>query len=154
MILGKNQFSPVRLLAAILFAFILLALPREVSSHRSGCHRWHSCPSDRGTYVCGDRGYCSQCPDNQYCLKGRPRPVSQQQKKSEAATSSPTKGVAPVSAWECPGTHPIKGNFTTSSGERCIYHVPGGQFYNKTKPERCYASRDEANVDGCRASKR
>jgi len=42
-------------------------------AHRSGCHRWHSCLSDRGTYICGDRGYCSQCPDNQYCEGGNPR---------------------------------------------------------------------------------
>jgi hypothetical protein len=27
-----------------------LVLPWEVFSHRSGCHRWYSCPSDRGTY--------------------------------------------------------------------------------------------------------
>ncbi len=48
-------------------------------AHRSGCHRWHSCPSDRGTYVCGDRGYCSGCPDNQYCLNRRPRPRQTEQ---------------------------------------------------------------------------
>ena len=42
-------------------------------ANRSGCHRWHSCPPDRGTYTCGDLGYCSQCPDNQYCIAGRPR---------------------------------------------------------------------------------
>ena len=67
---------------------------------------------------------------------------------------SSIKGVAPISAWECPGTHPIKGNFTTYSGERCIYHVRGGAFYNKTKPERCYASGADAIADGCRASRR
>jgi hypothetical protein len=44
-------------------------------AHRSGCHRWHSCPSDTGSYVCGDSGYCSQCPDNQYCQGGEPRSV-------------------------------------------------------------------------------
>lgn len=33
-------------------------------------------------------------------------------------------GVPPQSAWSCPLTHPIKGNFTTHSGEPCIYHVP------------------------------
>lgn len=27
------------------------------SAHQSGCHRWHSCPSDTGSYVCGDLGY-------------------------------------------------------------------------------------------------
>ena len=53
---------------AFLLAFVFLVLPWEVSSHRSDCHRWHSCPSDRGTYVCGDQGYCTQCTDNQYCL--------------------------------------------------------------------------------------
>ena len=32
-----------------------------VSAHRDGCHRWHSCPSDSGSYVCGDLGYTSEC---------------------------------------------------------------------------------------------
>jgi len=62
--------------------------------------------------------------------------------------------VPPKDAWTCPSDAPIKGNFTTYSGERCIYHPPGGQFYGKTKPERCYAREDEARRDGCRASKR
>lgn len=54
-----------------LSAFLLLVALAE--AHRSGCHRWHSCPSDRGTYVCGDTGHCNYCPDNQYCQAGRPR---------------------------------------------------------------------------------
>jgi hypothetical protein len=52
------------------------------------------------------------------------------------------RGVSPAS----PMSHPIKGNFTTYSGERCIYHSPGGQFYDKTKAEMCYATP----ADGCR----
>lgn len=63
------------------------------------------------------------------------------------------RGVSPA-GWQCPATHPIKGNFTTYSGERCIYHVPGGQFYEKTKPEICYANPRDAVADGCRASLR
>jgi phosphatidylserine/phosphatidylglycerophosphate/cardiolipin synthase-like enzyme len=43
------------------------------SAHQDPCHRLHSCPSDHHTYVCGDRGRCEQCPDNQYCLAGKPR---------------------------------------------------------------------------------
>lgn len=31
------------------------------AAHRDGCHRWHSCPSDTGSYVCGDLGYFSEC---------------------------------------------------------------------------------------------
>ena len=62
--------------------------------------------------------------------------------------------VSPVSPWLCPTSHPIKGNFTTYNGERCIFHSPGGQFYEKTKPEKCYANPAEAIADGCRASLR
>ncbi len=70
------------------------------------------------------------------------------------AKSQPRPGVPPKDAWTCPATHPIKGNFTTYSGEPCIYHVPGGQFYNKTKPECCYATEEEARRDGCRRARR
>ena len=63
-------------------------------------------------------------------------------------------GAPPKNAWTCPLSHPIKGNFTTHSGERCIYHVSGGGFYDKTKPERCYATEADAMMDGCRRSKR
>ncbi len=63
-------------------------------------------------------------------------------------------GKPPQDLWTCPPSHPIKGNFTTDSGERCIYHTPGGAFYNKTQPECCYATEEEARQDGCRRSKR
>ncbi len=122
-------------------------------AHRSGCHRWHSCPSDRGTYICGDLGYCSGCPDNQYCQGGRPRRVQEPEPRRTVPPPGQL-GVAPVDAWTCPKPHPIKGNFTTYTGERCIYHMPGGGYYQKTKPERCYATEDEARQDGCRRSKR
>jgi hypothetical protein len=38
-----------------------IAVSTVVSAHRDGCHRWHSCPSDSGSYVCGDLGYTSGC---------------------------------------------------------------------------------------------
>jgi len=41
----------------------------------------------------------------------------------------------------------------TYSGEPCIYHVPSGEFYGKTKPERRSATTTEAGQDGCRPSK-
>jgi hypothetical protein len=71
------------------------------------------------------------------------------------STASPgaQPGVSPMDAWTCPLTHPIKGNFTTYSGEPCIYHMSGGQFYEKTMPERCYATEEEARRGGCRRSK-
>jgi hypothetical protein len=63
-------------------------------------------------------------------------------------------GVEPQDAWTCPLSQPIKGNFTTYSGERCIFHVSGSGFYDKTKPECCYATEAEARADGCRRSRR
>jgi phosphatidylserine/phosphatidylglycerophosphate/cardiolipin synthase-like enzyme len=42
-------------------------------AHQDPCHRLHSCPSDHNTYICGDRGRCDQCPDNQFCLGSKPR---------------------------------------------------------------------------------
>ena len=62
-------------------------------------------------------------------------------------------GVPPKDSWTCPASHPIKGNLTTRTGE-CIYHVPGGRFYDKTKPELCFATVEEARKTGCRRSKR
>ena len=64
------------------------------------------------------------------------------------------KGVSPISAWQCPASHPIKGNLTPASGERCIFHSPGEQFFDKTKPEMCYANPADAIADGCRSSRR
>lgn len=44
---------------AALSVLFLLAAPAQ--AHRDGCHRWHSCPSDTGSYVCGDLGYTTEC---------------------------------------------------------------------------------------------
>jgi endonuclease YncB( thermonuclease family) len=49
---------------ALVFLLFLPAFPIESYGHRSGCHAAHSCPSDTGSYVCGDTGNYSQCPGN------------------------------------------------------------------------------------------
>ena len=54
---------PLLGLALVLLLF-LPAFPMESYGHRSGCHAAHSCPSDTGSYVCGDTGNYSQCPGN------------------------------------------------------------------------------------------
>ena len=48
----------------------------------------------------------------------------------------------------CPVTHPVKAK--VGSG---IYHLPGGQFYDRTRAERCYADAAAAEADGYRAAK-
>ncbi len=54
---GNHSLKAV--LAIISLTIVLAQVP--VSAHQSGCHRWHSCPSDSGSYVCGDHGYTSEC---------------------------------------------------------------------------------------------
>jgi hypothetical protein len=55
--------------------------------------------------------------------------------------------LAPVDG-ACPAGYPIKAN--ANSG---IYHVPGGRFYERTIPERCYADTADAEADGYRRAK-
>ncbi len=77
----------------------------------------------------------------------------------QPATPTPTPAKQPPSAgvpgWlpalddgSTPPTHPIKANESSR-----IFHVPGGRFYDRTKPERCYATEAEAEADGYRRSK-
>jgi hypothetical protein len=65
------------------------------------------------------------------------------------AVAAGTGWIAPDTAGDCPGSHPVKA--TRSSR---IYHVPGGQFYGRTKAERCYCDAATAEADGYRAAKR
>ncbi|MFD6533441.1 hypothetical protein [Streptomyces sp. NPDC060184] len=52
----------VMAMVALLVAAVVLGVGASpAAAHRDGCHRWHSCPSDTGSYVCGDLGYFSEC---------------------------------------------------------------------------------------------
>jgi hypothetical protein len=70
-----------------------------------------------------------------------------------ASTAPPTASVAPA-PWaapvdgSCPDGYPVKAKESSR-----IYHVPGGRFYERTVPDRCYADPDSAEIDGYRASK-
>lgn len=65
-----------------------------------------------------------------------------------SAPAETTTWVAPVDG-QCPVSHPVKGN--AGSG---IFHVPGGLSYDRTVPERCYATPADAEADGFRQAKR
>jgi hypothetical protein len=56
--------------------------------------------------------------------------------------------VAPGGDGACPLSHPVKAN-----GNSRIYHLPGGQFYERTRAERCYVDAATAEADGYRAAK-
>jgi hypothetical protein len=63
------------------------------------------------------------------------------------ASAKVPRWVTPIDG-QCPEGYPVKAN--ANSG---IYHVPGGRFYARTVPERCYASADDATADGYRPAK-
>src|SRR5438445_13893632 len=91
------------LVIAILFIVlpcVFVTLIPYASAHQSGCHRWHSCPSDTGSYECGDTGYCSQCPDNIYCKAGQPISFSSSTSSSSNAPSSGSSSSTPPSTPE------------------------------------------------------
>ena len=48
----------------VLLLFFSTFISMDSYGHRSGCHAVHSCPSDTGSYICGDTGNFSQCPGN------------------------------------------------------------------------------------------
>jgi len=76
-----------------------------------------------------------------------PKPEIREQPSATTATA--------IAAWVepdgdiCPATHPVKAKLASG-----IYHVPGGQMYDRTMPDRCYRDADAATADGLRASKR
>ena len=60
----------------------------------------------------------------------------------------PTPTWVPPVGGACPSGYSVKAK--ANSG---IYHVPGGRSYDRTVPERCYASAADAEADGYRAAK-
>jgi Excalibur calcium-binding domain len=82
----------------------------------------------------------SRTPQN----KSKSTPTPKSTPAPSGGDSSP-----PVSGNACPSDAPIKGN--QQSG---IYHVPGGQSYDRTNPEECFTSEEDAQAAGYRKSQR
>jgi endonuclease YncB( thermonuclease family) len=88
--------SPHRLCLMALLTLLIGGWVTGIDAHRSGCHRWHSCPADHGTYTCGDLGSCAQCPDNQFCQSGQPRASAKPPTASQPPSPSPNPTPAPA----------------------------------------------------------
>ena len=95
------------LLPLLVFASVSALPPNTAEAHRHGCHSRHSCPSDTGSYRCGDRG------DSTYCLQPNapppkpkaPAPKPKAPPPKPKATPSKPKTPAPVVSSPA-GTHP------------------------------------------------
>lgn len=77
-----------------------------------------------------------------------PSPPSRPSPPSPPAAGDVPSWVPADEDGSAPDSHPIK--VKESSG---IYHVPGGRFYDRTRPDRCYPTADAAEADGYRRSK-
>ncbi len=133
--------------SALFVLLILLSVsPFPAFAHRSGCHRWHSCESDTGSYVCGDLGYTSGCPTATTPSTQITSPVS-------------TTFVSPIQLGTFVGTPKIKadlyrcaivGNFNSH-----IYHLKGSKYIRSmsVKKKVCFTTESEAVAAGFRKAK-
>src|SRR6266542_3326900 len=133
-----------KLLFGALIALFVLGLTAPIAdAHRSGCHRWHSCPSDTGSYTCGDLGYCSQCSDNAFC-RSRVYSPGWQQKAADTTPAPKSESQAFVGAprtiaelYKCA----VVGNYNSM-----IYHLKGSSYIPKmtTPSKECFATEADA----------
>jgi hypothetical protein len=90
---------PVKAAIVVATGIALLAGMPNALAHRSGCHRWHSCPSDTGSYVCGDLGYSNFCPRGTAPTTTQPKartPAAQPSARAPAYTSPATSNSGQV----------------------------------------------------------
>lgn len=57
------KFLAPLVLASLVATVMAVVAPAPASAHQSGCHAAHSCPSDTGSYTCGDTGNYTYCGD-------------------------------------------------------------------------------------------
>ncbi len=167
-----KKLFPV-LLSSLAFLSFLVS---PASAHRSGCHSWHSCPSDSGSYVCGDTGHCSACSDNQYCQNGNYRPAATRiapvppvQIPAVPFVPAPsvpvvkTAPVVPKSAVKTPayfvGVPKTYAQLLScrivGNGASKIYHLQGSRWIKtmNLKSKTCFGTEATAKAKGYRKSK-
>jgi len=102
-----NRFIP----AATIAAFLAILLMPTAFAHQDGCHSQHSCPSDSGSYVCGDLGIDTYCPK------------TEQSDSTDTAASTPSP--APIDSTEI---IPLEGKQGTINRSSNIRSGPGTTF--------------------------
>ncbi len=141
-----------KLVIGMVLAAAIFSVPAKTEAHRSGCHRWHSCPSDTGSYICGDLGYTSGCP-NTYV----PTPTTPTQIPAPKTTSNQPKIPPPAASFVGkPTTYAqlytceVVGNSSSM-----IYHTKGSKFIREMnlKNKKCFTSTQEAVNAGFRKAK-
>lgn len=136
------------LIAILLIASGSMSMAGTASAHQSGCHTWHSCPSDTGAYVCGDLGHYSECPVTvspavQYV------PPTVQYVPTSLRYNQPFIGV--------PRTRKQLLNCAVVGNNRShIYHFKGSSYIRQmtVSGKHCFLDAEDAEDAGFRASMR
>ena len=79
-------------------------------------------------------------PQNNYTTQTDKKPVNNEG-EVQATSSAPSLKPSAATSADCP----IKGNI---SATKKIYHVKGGSFYARVKPEQCFNTEAEALAAG------
>lgn len=138
----KKLLTGVSLAAVLLGTFFLSINP--ASAHRSGCHRWHSCPSDTGSYVCGDLGYTSGCPTY------TPPTTYTQPVQPQSTSNSTDYFVGRPRTYTQLFNCKIVGNYNSY-----IYHLKGSKYIREMtlKNKECFATEAVAKAKGFRKAR-
>jgi hypothetical protein len=108
-----------KITATFFAVFLLVGTPFVADAHRSGCHRWHSCPSDTGSYVCGDTGYTSGCPTSTYTQTTKVAPPK----------NRPANSYVLGSSWYCNDGYKKVGNTCEKVKNPANSYVLGPNWY-------------------------
>lgn len=111
----------IRLFSTLILGIIFISVPLVTEAHRSGCHRWHSCPSDTGSYTCGDLGYTSGCPSrsDSNTVAPAPAPIKNQPANSYISGSN----------WYCNNGYKKIGNQCEKVQNPLNSYVSGASWY-------------------------
>lgn len=82
-------------------------------------------------------------PQNNYTTQMDKKPINNEGEVLGKTATSSTASVKPTAATDANCI--IKGNISTT---KKIYHVKGGAFYARVKPEQCFNTEAEALVAG------
>ncbi len=130
----------------IILSLIILAftIPSVSFAHRSGCHRWHSCPPDSGSYVCGDLGYTSGCPITDTV----PTPNNYDTSSSVPVVNDYFVGTPKTRV-------DLNSCFIVGNYSSYIYHLKGSKYIKGMvlKNKKCFSTETEARDAGFRKSK-
>jgi hypothetical protein len=110
--------------------FASLAFTRPAEAHRNGCHRWHSCPSDTGSYVCGDLGYYTYCPNKPNDTPPPPAAAPAPPPQQIAPPLPPLSG-RPVVDWRTYETDRAIQSYWQANGGLPVFGLAKTPLYNE-----------------------